>query len=100
MLTFAVVKRMYREELLRRAPEAMEEVGDGWADQFQGFFFPNAEDVVDQCALVVFRDCLALNGQKPTEAARKQVRKVINTDTITEQAISIVFLACFTPVGK
>ncbi len=97
MPTLAQVKAIYRDELLSRAPGQMAQIGENWPDQFQGFFFPGNEDVVDQCALKVFRLALAIDGLLPTDSSRKQVRKVINTDTVTDLAISIIFLACFTP---
>ena len=97
MPTLSQVDNIYNEELLKRAPGEMADAGDDWRDQVQGFFFPGNEDTVDQCALAVFRQSLALDGLKPTPAARKQVRKVVNTDTVTDKAIGIIFLACFTP---
>ena len=97
MLTFAQVKAIYKDELQQRAPDKMNQVGDDWHAQFQGFFFPGNEDVVDQCAIKVFRLALAIDGLGPRPQARKHIRKLINTDTVTDYAISVVFLACFTP---
>ncbi len=71
MLTLSQVKTIYRDELLKRAPNQMAQVGDNWPDQFQGLFFPGNEDVVEQCALKVFRLALAIDGLTASTVARE-----------------------------
>jgi hypothetical protein len=100
MPTFARVKQIYKAELTNRAPEKMREAGDNFELQFQGFYFPGNEDVVDQCALAVLKQALADDGMTVTEAARKRVRSAIGTQTVTSNAMDIVFLAAFAPVPE
>jgi hypothetical protein len=97
MPTMTQVKAIYKRELVQRAPEKMTRAGDNWPAQFQGFFFPGNEDVVDQCALSVLKQSLAVDGRTATEAARKQVRNTIGLTTVTDKAVGIVFLTCFIP---
>jgi len=98
MPTFTKVKQIYKDELTNRAPGKMAEAGDNFALQSQGFYFPGNEDAVDQCALAVLRQALEADGMTVTESARKRVRSAIGTQTVTNNAMDIVFLAVFAPV--
>jgi hypothetical protein len=92
------VQRLMREYLEENAEERLEDAGDTWPQQLMGFYFPENEDTVDLCALTVLQQALALDGTTVPTSVRKGVRETVNTDTLTSDAITIIWLATFVPV--
>jgi hypothetical protein len=86
------------EELTDRAPERREEAAETWHRQPMGFYFPRNEDTTDLCALAVLNRALKEDGMRVSDAVKKRVRELVNTPTIVDDAITIIFLATARPV--
>ena len=91
------VKKLMRAYLDKNAHDRLINAGDGWADVEMGFYFPEDEDAVNLCALTVLAQALAGDGTTVTNSVRKHVKDLINTDTVTDKAISIIWMATFQP---
>ena len=63
-----------------------------------GFYFPRNEDTTDLCALAVLSRALKEDGMRVSDAVKKRVRELVNTPTIVDDAITIIFLATAQPV--
>lgn len=94
----ARVATLMLQELKQRSGEQLKEAGDTWKDQVLGFYFPENEDTVDLCVLSVLDTALQEDGTSVPAAVRKNVRDLVNTDTVTNNAISMIFLATAQPV--
>jgi len=62
-----------------------------------GFYFPENEDTTDLCALAVLDTTLQEDGTTVPSSVRKNVRDLINTDTVADKAIGMIFLATAQP---
>ena len=98
MATRARVSALMGQELNKRAKEQFTEAGATWKDQKMGFYFPDNEDTVDLCALAALDAALAEDGTTITQNVRKNVRSLVNTDTVVDKAIGIIFLATAQPI--
>lgn len=98
MATRARVSTLMSGELQQRAAERFTEAGDTWKSQNMGFYFPGNEDTVDLCALAVLDAALKEDGTTAPDGVRKNVRSLVNTATVADDAIGIIFLATAQPV--
>jgi len=94
----ARVSALMFQELKQRAGDQLKEAGDTWKAQLMGFYFPENEDTTDLCALAVLDTALKEDGTTVPSSVRKNVRDLINTDTVTDKAIGMIFLATAQPV--
>ena len=94
----ARVSTLMFQELKARAGDQLKEAGDTWKDQEMGFYFPENADTTDFCALAVLDNALEEDGTTVPSSVRKNVRSLVNTDTVTDKAIGIIFLATAQPV--
>jgi hypothetical protein len=86
------------EVLTERAPDRRAAARDTWFRQKMSFFFPGNEDTVDLCAIKVLNVALSEDGTRVTNSVTKRVRELIGTTTVTDEAITIIFLATARPV--
>ena len=98
MATRARVKTLMDQELTARAPQRRAKAGDTWIKQKKGFYFPSNEDTVDLCAIAVLDRALKEDGTQVTPSVTKRVRELISTLTVTDDAITIIFLATAQPI--
>ncbi len=92
------VAALMLRELKDRAAEQFAEAGETWRQQLMGFYFPENEDTVDLCALAVLDAALTEDGTTVSSHVRRNVTSLVNTGTLTEDAIGIIFLATAQPV--
>lgn len=98
MATRARVKALMDQELRSRAPARRAAAADGWTKQPMGFFFPRNEDTVDLCALTVLDRALMEDGNRVPSSVPKRLREVVGTSTMTDDAVTIIFLATAQPM--
>lgn len=98
MPTRARIKAIMDEVLTERAPDRRAAARDTWFRQKMSFFFPGNEDTVDLCAIKVLNVALSEDGTRVTSSVTKRVRELIGTTTVTDEAITIIFLATARPV--
>jgi hypothetical protein len=92
------VKAIMDEVLTERAPDRRAAARETWFRQRMSFFFPGNEDTVDLCAIRVLHLVLTEDGTRVQGSVTKRVRELIGTATITDEAITIIFLAAAQPV--
>jgi hypothetical protein len=96
--TRALIKTIMDQELTERAPERREAAKDTWPRQKLSFFFPSNEDTVDLCAIAVLDRALEEDGTRVTASVTRRVRDLISTATVTDDAITMIFLATAQPL--
>jgi hypothetical protein len=97
MATRLTVKKLMKQYLDEKAHDRLEQAGTTWLQQAMGFYFPGNEDTADLCALTVLKQALASDGTTVTSSVKSAVRDLVNTDTVTDDAVKVIWLATFQP---